>query len=623
MDPYPYNTYNNRQTYSHPNDIIHNNNNYNDIHTDCHPNNNHNNNHNNNDTTKSDYYQLNNNTDNYLASNIDNNNLLHNIPQDTSHQYTSQNNHNHTHNIILDNMPRNINKRLPRSKTNPKNKSTRNVNFNINEGTNIHAHIASDPNTHSANTTTLNARHKRPQKPTKTKRRIGIHHGGSSNYNSSNGSSRIIPKSMKNTSVHGTSFPAFFQKNFSADAPNVTTNSGSVGAHDESRLRTTHRSFYPAAKRMIIIGDIHGDLDALIECLKIGRCIDIPSGVELPADPNKRTSQIIYNFVNKIKWIGGATYIIQLGDQIDRIRPTDWDDNQVAKGSALWDEGSSIHIFYLLWHLNYLANSAGGRVISIMGNHEFMNMDGDFRYVSPGEYKEYHDAFRLFYKTRPPEYLAEANAQILTEINKLQSTHPVPNGYLERRLSYAPGGIMSNFMALHYKVLLQVGSWVFCHAGLTRKTAMSGSIAVINNAISRCLLGPRVAKPSDKRIYEQIVNCRGDDSPIWTREYGNANLCKNTTENHSRICSLDALFNDYNKTNQRYLEQYNIPKASRMAVGHTPQSVKLGGINAGLDGRVWRCDVGMSRAFGEGANNRLQVLEVLDDGLEVNILQNS
>ena len=463
-------------------------------------------------------------------------------------------------------------------------------------------------------------------KHTKTKRRVQFGHG--SNSASRNSTSNIrtksnVPKSMKNTDVRGTSFPAFFQKNFSADAPNVTTNSGTVGSPDESRLRTTHRSFYPSVKRMIIIGDIHGDLDALIECLKIGRCISVPEGLVLPTDPNKRTSQIIYNFVNKISWIGGDTYIIQLGDQIDRIRPTDWDDNQVAKGEALWDEGSSIHIFYLLWHLNYLANSSGGRVISIMGNHEFMNMDGDFRYVSPGEYKEYYDAFSLFYKTRPPEYLADANSEIHKEINNLQLTHPVPNGYLERRLSYAPGGIMSNFMALHYKVLVQVGSWVFSHAGLTRKTAMSGSIAVINNAISRCLLGPRVVKAVDKRVYEQIVNCRGDDSPIWTRKYGNANLCNNSVENNSRVSSLDALFNDYNKTNQRYLEKHQVPKASKMAVGHTPQSAKLGGINSGLDGRVWRCDVGMSRAFGEGSNNRLQVLEVLDDGVEINVLQNN
>lgn len=466
-----------------------------------------------------------------------------------------------------------------------------------------------------------------------------------------NRSNNSIYKSKKNNSVIGSSFPAFFQKNFSADSSNIMRNAGTAGGADDGRLRTTHKSFYPAARRMIVIGDVHGDLDALIDCLLISRVIEIPAGESLPEDPAARTSQVLYNLINRIKWTGDDTVVIQLGDQIDRIRPMDWHDNQVAKGETYWDEGSSIHIFYMLWYLNYLANRVGGRVISIMGNHEFMNMSGDFRYVSPGEYKEYSDAFRLFYQSRPPHYLAEATAEIKEEIEELEEAHPVPAGYLERRMSYAPGGIMSNFMALHYKVIVQVGSWVFSHAGLTRQTSRIGTVAAINNSVSRCLLGPRVSRPDDQRIYNHIVNCRSEDSPIWTRVYGDPGLHSNSSANRQRIADLDAIFKEYNTVNKRYhissssgannsnndhdhdivdasatinnTTDQNIPSAAYIAVGHTPQAPKLGGINSGLDGRVWRCDVGMSRAFGPKASKRAQVLEVLEDGAVINVLRRS
>ena len=60
-----------------------------------------------------------------------------------------------------------------------------------------------------------------------------------------------------------------------------------------------------------------------------------------------------------------------------------------------------------------------------------------------------------------------------------------------------------------------------------------------------------------------------------------------------------------------------------VAVGHTPQFHNGKGINSICDGKMWRCDVGMSRAFSsyekDDTSRYPQVLEILNDN-EINIL---
>ncbi len=59
-------------------------------------------------------------------------------------------------------------------------------------------------------------------------------------------------------------------------------------------------------------------------------------------------------------------------------------------------------------------------------------------------------------------------------------------------------------------------------------------------------------------------------------------------------------------------EIYNV---NNIFVGHTPQIKN--GISSQCNGRVWRTDIGMSRAFNIKA--KAQVLEILDDN-KFNIL---
>ena len=110
-------------------------------------------------------------------------------------------------------------------------------------------------------------------------------------------------------------------------------------------------------KRIVAIGDVHGDFEYLIHLLKTALVID-----------------------NEHHWIGGKTHVVQLGDQIDSCRPNYCDCNE--KESTQNDKADDIKIINYLEKLHDEAVEDGGAVISLLGNHELMNIDGDMSYVS-------------------------------------------------------------------------------------------------------------------------------------------------------------------------------------------------------------------------------------------------
>jgi hypothetical protein len=103
----------------------------------------------------------------------------------------------------------------------------------------------------------------------------------------------------------------------------------------------------PMPKRVVAIGDLHGDLDAARAALRAAGAID-------PSD----------------RWIGGDLTIVQTGDVLDR-----------------GDDEAKIE--ELLERLDTEARARGGAVIALLGNHELMNAAHDFRYVTPGGAKDF------------------------------------------------------------------------------------------------------------------------------------------------------------------------------------------------------------------------------------------
>eukprot|EP00291_Cryptomonas_curvata_P015475 CAMPEP_0172151582 /NCGR_PEP_ID=MMETSP1050-20130122/312_1 /TAXON_ID=233186 /ORGANISM="Cryptomonas curvata, Strain CCAP979/52" /LENGTH=120 /DNA_ID=CAMNT_0012819709 /DNA_START=330 /DNA_END=690 /DNA_ORIENTATION=+ len=100
-----------------------------------------------------------------------------------------------------------------------------------------------------------------------------------------------------------------------------------------------NRGYYPPVDRIIAIGDVHGDVDALRTCLIIAGLLG-----------------------NNNTWTGGKTNLVQVGDILDR--------------------GEEERECFTPPHTAVQASAAGGAVHILLGNHEIMNADLDFGYVA-------------------------------------------------------------------------------------------------------------------------------------------------------------------------------------------------------------------------------------------------
>jgi hypothetical protein len=182
-------------------------------------------------------------------------------------------------------------------------------------------------------------------------------------------------------------------------------------------------------KRIIAIGDLHGDYKKSLKALKLAKIID-----------------------DKLNWIAEPkdTVVVQVGDQIDRCRPRDGyncGDERISSG----DEGGDIKILKLFTLLHQKAEKHGGAVISLLGNHEIMNTLGDMRYVAYEDFKVHDIRKREYY--------------------------------------FKPGNKYSKFMACTRLSAVIIGSNLFVHAGIMPKLADKYTIPQINNIMILWLLG--------------------------------------------------------------------------------------------------------------------------------------
>jgi len=266
----------------------------------------------------------------------------------------------------------------------------------------------------------------------------------------------------------------------------------------------------PAPARLVAVGDIHGDQTAARNVLRLAGAIDAQD-----------------------HWSGGALVVVQTGDVLDR-------------GD---DERELLDWFQ---RLRDEATRAGGAFVMLNGNHEIMNVEADFRYVTPGGY----DDFR--------EFVSLANGS--------PAAARLPPEVVARTAAFAPGGPYARRLA-ELNTVVVVGDTVFVHGGL-RESDVRYGFERMNTEVRAWMLGDSPDPPA---------MVRDDDGPVWSRVY--------------------ALRSDPETCNElgRVLAAASL---RRLVIGHTVQS---NGMNSACDGRVWRIDVGLARYY-RGPTQALEVV---------------
>lgn len=289
-----------------------------------------------------------------------------------------------------------------------------------------------------------------------------------------------------------------------------------------------------AGPRIVAIGDLHGDYTAW-------RAVASDAGV-MDAQG---------------KWSGGNTVLVQTGDVPDRGPDT-------------------LKIVDDLMRLQREAPRKQGRVVTLVGNHEAMNVTGDLRYVSPGEYAAFTTprsaALREAVFTRNQAAITAAYRAAEPEIAdpaiKAKWLAATPLGQLEHQAAWAPTGRIGLWVANNPAVVL-IDRTLFVHGGIGPAYAEM-SLDEINR---------RVAAALQARAMDVTAIINDPAGPLWYRGLVGPSP-DDPTPPPPVAAQLDRLL--------------AAQHADRIVIGHTPI---LTGIAITEGGRLVRIDTGISASY--------------------------
>jgi hypothetical protein len=333
------------------------------------------------------------------------------------------------------------------------------------------------------------------------------------------------------------------------------------------------------AGRIVALSDIHGAYDAMQKTLLNAGVIDAEE-----------------------RWAGGTTRLVIVGDLLDR-----GPDSREAMD--------------LLMRLEPEAAAAGGEVHVLLGNHEAMNLMGDLRYVSAGEYT----AFAAEETPEERERWFEAYAEKRQSGKDAAATRAefdksYPPGYFAHRRAFAANGVYGQWL-LSKPVIVVLDRIAFVHGGLSPMVSEYGLDGVNETLVGELadyvrqvgilekagLLLPtdsasehleRLTKAADsagvrstevqdamQRLPAAAASdLHSPDGPLWYR--GNV-FCGELIEEDRLEDVLDAI------------------DAERVVIGHTPTPNHQ--VLRRIDGRVLEVDTGMLHGYYGGSGHALVI----------------
>lgn len=159
-------------------------------------------------------------------------------------------------------------------------------------------------------------------------------------------------------------------------------------------------------------------------------------------------------------------------------------------------------------------------------------------------------------------------------------------GGLKGRIKYFNNGFKE--FAKKCFLAVKIGDWVFCHAGIPPEISANIKIEELNLLLQKYLHNKM--KEKEEELFYEIIS--GDLGILTNREFGNQTV--NAERLLKTISNLDA---------------------KCMVVGHTVQRR----VNSISGGKLWRVDIGLSRAFGENNKKRYGFLVIYDHGKKTKI----
>jgi len=310
-----------------------------------------------------------------------------------------------------------------------------------------------------------------------------------------------------------------------------------------------------APQRIVAVGDLHGDYAAWTQIARAAGVID-----------------------SKGHWSGGKTVLVQMGDITDR-------------------GPDSLKIVRSLQQLQKEAPRKGGKAIVVLGNHEAMNLIGDDRYTTPGEYAAFADSQsaarrdRVYDANRASlEAAARATNPTITPEqvrSAWMADHPL--GWVEHRLAWGPSGELGKWATAN-PAIVKIGGTLFVHGGVSAEYAKQPFDAVNRRVATAMAAG-------DDSPTSILTDPLG---PLWYRGLVQADADAQAARAAAKP-PLPPLTQEQELT--AVLAAYG---AQRIVVAHTPS---LQGIQITNGGHLARIDTGISRFYG----GPLTWLEIIGD----------